>query len=295
MLSCITLFAQTSKGPKPPRDKFKVDWGKEFKGDSRTTADNIIGTIGEYTYVLKLGKKETYSIDKVDENLYVVKNVELKLKYNNTKLVFEELLMFNEKMYLVTSVKDKKKKVKSLYYQVIDNTLLDANEEPEKLSEINYESGNSRNSGSFGFKTSEDRSKLLIFYNLPFDKGEKEKFGFHVYDDKLGQIWERNIKLPYEEELFNIDHYNIDNAGNIYVVGKLYKEKAKDQRRGKPNYEYRLISYLQNEEERNEYKIALPDIFLREMNVVSLDNGDFQCVGFYSVESSNHVKSCYVL
>ncbi len=287
----ISIFAQSNQNQKGPKDKFKVEWGKEFK--SKNSADAVIGSDGEFTYILK--RRKGYSIDKVDENLNLIKNVELKLKHKGVDLTFEEILMFNNKIFLVTSVKDKRKKIKSLFYQTINITLLNTDSDPIKLSEINYDGGSHRNSGSFGFKTSEDESKLLIFYILPHDKGEKEKFGFHVYDNRLGEIWSRNIELPYAEELFKIEHYNIDNTGNIYVLGKLYKEKAKNSRRGKPNYEYRLVSYVQNQEKRIEYKIALPNVFLRDMNVVPLVNGDFRCIGFYSEKSSFNVKGSYVL
>ncbi len=77
--------------------------------------------------------------------------------------------------------------------------------------------GNVINSGNYDYSISQDSSKVLIYYNLLYRKGKSEQFGFIVLDKGFRKLWSRQITLPYKDELFDINDYIIDNAGNFLL------------------------------------------------------------------------------
>ena len=166
------------------------------------------------------------------------------------------------------------------------------------IAEISYQGNSKWNSGSFNHYVSENEEHLLIQYNLPYVKEESEKFGFHVFDKNLETVWEKEMTLPYKEELFGIEHFRISDKGNILLLGQLYEEKKearKRKREGKPNYTYHVISYTNNGETVNEYPIVVDDNFLTDMTIVEDDNQDIICAGFYSDKGTFSIKGSYFL
>jgi len=164
-----------------------------------------------------------------------------------------------------------------------------------KVGEIDYSGNRKLNAGNFGFELSDDSTKVLIYYNLPFDKGEKEKFGFHVYDNQFNPLWEKQVTLPYLEELFDVEDYEVDNSGNVHLLGLIYKEKRKTKRKGDPNYKYQILSYSNQGSALEEYPIQIKDKFLTDMQIAINEEQDIICGGFYSAEGTYSIEGSYFL
>ena len=47
-------------------------------------------------------------------------------------------------------------------------------------------------------------------------------------DKNLNQIWDKKVELPYQDQLFEIEGYQIDNQGNVHLLGILFNEKKKE-------------------------------------------------------------------
>lgn len=188
---------------------------------------------------------------------------------------------------------DKKTKVNTLYYRSIDKSTLAPNSERQEVCQITYEK--KRNDGNFNFIFSEDHTKLMLFYNLPYQKGEPEQFGYKVYGKDMNLLWEKSVTLPYKDELFSIEKTRVDNSGNAYLLGVLYKDKATAKRKGKPNFDYHVLSYTNKGERENEYLVKLKNKFITDMQIGIGKTGDIICGGFYSAVGTYSIKGTFYL
>ncbi len=192
---------------------------------------------------------------------------------------FEDVLYLNGELLLFSSLLDKDLQKKLLFVETVDKTSLTPNGDTRKIGEIDYD--RKRNSGSFGFKLSDDTSKVLIYYTLPYKEREAEKFGIQVFDTKMNQLWEEKITLPYANELFSLDSYQVDNEGNVVLLGRLYNQVAKERRNGEVNYKYIVLTYAPDDDVE-EYEAKIDGKFLTDMEIAVDKEGDLVCAGFYS-------------
>ncbi|MDH5381306.1 MAG: hypothetical protein OEW75_10665 [Cyclobacteriaceae bacterium] len=235
------------------------------------------------------------SLEHYDNKLKQIKSVELDLSSNNARRTYEFIIELNNTLFLYSSFKNQKDKKNYLFVQTINKTNLKLNDDLKKIAEIDYSNNSKNNAGNYNFKLSRKKSKVLIYYNLPFDKKENERFGLHVFDSKMNQLWEKEIILPYEEKLFSVEDYDVDSNGNVHLLGIVYDEKVKVSRKGKPNYKYHILSYHNSGNDLREYTANIGGKFLTDMQIAINDNNDIICAGFYSNEGTVSIMGSYFL
>lgn len=287
-----SLFAQTTT------DKADVLWGNEYEVDKKVTLSDIVYYNSDGFIALKSNNIEadrSPELAMFDNNMNFVKSAELELKYENKYRKFEDIIQFNDKLYLFTSFKNQKLDKNFLFMQTINTSSLTLNDDMSMIAEIDFSGKAKFNGGLFDCAISPDSSKMLVYYDLPYEKGTNEKFGFRSYDMNMNLLWEKEVSLPYKEELFDVERYRIDNEGNTYVLGRLFKDKKKVERKGLPNYNYLVISYTNSGNTVNEYPISITGKFITDMQIAIDDNLDIICGGFYSDEGTFSIKGSYYL
>jgi len=150
---------------------------------------------------------------------------------------------------------------------------------PVKLDEVKALS--SKKSGIFDFVLSEDSTKLLVYHNEPFSKGENEKFSYMVFDSGMNKIWDKEIELPYQDEDVTVSDYILDRQGNVHLLAKI---SDKDTRwiKGKPNFKYIVLSYFQDANELKEFELDLKERSVSEITLRLDAEGNLIVAGFYS-------------
>lgn len=285
-------FAQTKT------KKVNVKWGKIYKGKRTETVHEIMGHDNSAYYltrsIIKLFKVD-YFIDKYNKDLNRIQSQKLVLKDNDKKRDYEFSIYYNDKIYLFSSFKNQKLKKNYLFMQNVDKKTLALSNNLTKIAEIDYEGKSRLNSGAYNSIFSKDSSKFLIYYDLPYSKKTNEIFGFHVFDNKMTEIWKKQISLPYEDKLFEIEDYIVDSKGNVHLLGALYKKKVKSKRKGKPNYKFIILSYFNNGKDVIEYPIQLKEKFITDMKMAVDKKGDIVCAGFYSEKETFSIKGSYYL
>jgi hypothetical protein len=281
-------------------EKADIVWGPEKKSFKNVTLSDVVGYDETGIYALKqtkglFGLGATLFLEHYDQKMTLSKSVEFELKQQKEERDYEFILYLNHEMYLFSSITNKATKKNTLFVQGINKSNLQPDQELRKVAAIDY-AGNSRyNSGRFDFELSNDSSKVLIYYSLPYDKGESKKFGFHVLDDRMNPLWEKQVTLPYLEELFDVEDYEVDNEGNVHLLGLIFKEKRKEKRKGTPNYTYQILSYLNSGNRLREYPVKIEGKFLTDMQITINQDQDIICGGFYSTEGTFSIKGSYFL
>lgn len=278
-------------------DKVDIKWGAEQKASRTATLSDIIGFDENGIYAIKTrgGMNWGVNMEHYDYNYESVSSVKFDVEMNDRNMDLEMMVHLDEELYLFTSYRDGKAKKNSLFYQTVDKGSMNPKGTPQEIATIDYSGHTKWNSGVFNYDLSRDSSKVLIYYDMPYESGEAEKFGLRVFDKDLNELWSRDITLPYNDKLFQVVDYIVDNAGNVYLVGKLYREGVKNKVRGEANYTYQLLSYSGDGESMEEYEIKLKDRFIMDLKVAITDDLDIICGGFYSEHGKYSIKGSYFM
>jgi len=294
-MSILGLYSQSKS------KDVSVKWGEELKESKKSSLSDIVGFDETGFYALS-GKQSgiyvaniKYTVSHFSSDVKLKTEVELEIKDDKKDMEFEFIVQMDKKLYVFASLADKKANLNNLYVQSINKKTLQLNNDRKKIAEIPYESKLYKDRGSFNYKLSRDSSKINIFYNLPYEKNENEKFGFHVLDDQMNEIWSNNVVLPYTDELFVIESHIIDIEGNVHILGKKYEEKLKSTRKGEVNYDHLIISYYKGESSAREYVVKMEGKYLNEMKIEMNDDKEIICAGFYSNRGTSGADGSYFL
>lgn len=297
LLSCsvFTMFFQFSFGQQlEPR----VRWGKEFNAPKRSSLNDIIGYDNSGIYAIKerYGFGTTkFTLDHYNNDFTPSKSFDLDLEEDGKDCFVEEILQLKGKLYLFSSFPNSRTKKKILSIQQIDKASLKPETRKRKIAEIDFTGESKTNSGQFSVKVSRDSSKILVVYQVPFEKNEPEGFGFHVFTNTFEPLWEKDVIVPFENELFDIESIKVDNDGDVFLLGLIYKDKRKSKRKGTPNYKYQVFAYLEKGKTLKEYPVSLEDRFLTDMQIEILSNKNLICSGFYSEKGTYSIRGTYFL
>lgn len=273
-----------------------IKWGNTIQASRRGTLLDVVGHDNGGYYMLMQKKRKIY-LERYDNKLNFKKIAELKLTdYRGYKRYTENIIQAGDKLFLFSSVQNRKAKKNILLVQTINKKTLLPNRKIQEIATINYE--RRWNSGSFQSYISPDSSKIAVYYQLPYERGEREQFGFYIFDQELNEISKRKVKMPYKDSDFLIEDWEVDNEGNFYVYGIKYDERkeARSKRsQGKPSYVYHVLGYFQDESEDMNYPVKTDNYFLKDMKLVVDYNGDIVCAGLYSEKTSYNVLGAYYL
>lgn len=291
LTTLITLQAQIK--PK----NVNVKWGPEMKEPARSTITDIIA--GDNGQIFTIRTKASglfnvkYIIETYNESLKMTSVQDIELIHNGKELAYEFALYSNEKLYVFASFNNQKLKKNRLFAQELDTKNLNKKGKMTQIAET--DSRSKANDGSFNYEVSKDKSKIAILASAAYEKKAPDKFNAVVLDEDIKILWKKSIKLPYPDELYNYEIFRVDNEGNFYVQGILFKDKAKAKRKGKPNYSYLIHSYRDQGETTNQYKIALKDRFITDLNFKINKRNEIVCAGFYSDKGTYTIKGTYLI
>ncbi len=265
--------------------------GPEIKTQRRGTLEDIIGYDSEGYYMIRVEPQRFY-LERYDLDLNLSKSerIELGTGADRKQLEFAEQL--NGEIYLFTSQRDQSTKQNVLYSNLINRKTLKPVGSPRPMAAIGYRSRS--NDGFFDYDVSRDSSKLLIFHNAPYQANTEEKLGLSVFDNEMNPLWSKEIQLPFKDRLYNVERYQVDNQGNAYLLGIVYKGQVRVRRQGRPNYEYHLLAYNQGDS-YEEYLLNLGEKFITDMQFEITSSGDLICAGFYSEQGTKSVKGTFYL
>lgn len=304
-LCTLPTWAQTSMS-----DNVAIDWSPTLEERGTNTLEDIIGYDETGFYVLKrqekgagltfllgsnMGMKPDYTIERFGHDMKPQASRLLDLKHEGRKRDMEGILYFQDRLLMFTTFTDKGEKVKELFLEEIDKKTLQVKEERISLGQIDYEGHNKNNSGLFDYVISYDESKLFIYQSMPYDRRDFERFTFSVFDENLSKIWSKEITLPYTDKQFGVSRYRVDDNGNVYLLGRVFDKGNRLERGGEANYRYHILSYRNQGEEFQEYKVGIEGKFLNDMQLSVSNNEDLILAGFYSEDSPYSISGSFYM
>lgn len=275
---------------------FRLEWGPVLKSPDNSGLQKVFNVTDDGFSALRMKGANDFSrarlyIEQYDAAFQLRQSTPFKLKYKGKDLQYVDLLSIGGKSHLLTSYFNKSHKKNYLFAQALNRQQTGLSSSLRMIAEL--PSYNMFQEGSFGIHTSEDTNYVLIHASIPERKNEPEQFSFFVYDRTLERLWSKTVRLPYPASQYAVEDIQIDESGDVYVLGLLYGEGSKAIRRGQPNARYLITAYRAQGEEKKEYWVGLPDRFITDLTFKVNPTGDLVCAGFYSDRDANSVKGTY--
>lgn len=272
-----------------------IELGPEMKNEKNSFGAKILGkdedgfyierlTLSKNTSVFSLKVKYNYLLESYDMNMEKMNSVKIEDSKKEDRVIKEQLmnLLIKDKLFVFNTKTDLNSKMNSLEVDEIDKTSLYPIEQPKKIAELSYEEGNKRNKGGFFINVSNDSSKVLVYSMYPYEKGQMQKFKLQVFDNQFTELWNNDIELPYNEELFDVIELEVGNNGNVYLLGKVYEDKHRDKKRGEINYQYHILYYSSDNQKGLDTEIDSKNKFFNDISMSVNNNNQLVLVGLYT-------------
>ncbi len=224
---------------------------------------------------------------------------EMKLDDDGAERKYEFNAIVGGQIYVFTSFKNRKLKKTFLFSQTYNKKTLQLNADMKKVMEIDYSDEGKYDDANFRMRQSKDKSKILIHFSL-LNKGETVGYGFWVFDQKLNMLWQNENPATVdmnEDQVFQFRHFFIDNAGDVYLLGRMFdsgRELNKSERLKKksflsnkrfaqrePNYQFHVVAFRRKGNSVF-YKIEGGDKFITDLQLSVNDKQEIILAGFYA-------------
>jgi hypothetical protein len=277
---------------------FRLEWGPVLKAPDNSGLQKVFHVTDQGFSALRIKGASDFSraklfVEQYDASFQLRQSTPFKLRYKGKDLQYVDLLSLGGTSYLLTSYFNKSHKKNYLFAQEFTERQTGLSPRLRMIAEL--PSYNMFQEGSFGIHTSEDTSFILIHASIPEKKNDPERFAFFVYDNTMERIWSKTVRLPYPSGQYDVEDIQIDQAGNVYVLGLVYDGGKKSGRRGQPGSKYLITAYRAQGEEKKEYWIGLDDRFITDLTFKVNPSGQLICAGFYSDLGTNSVKGTYYM
>jgi hypothetical protein len=236
--------------------------------------------------------------------------LELKLKEDGVERDYEFAAQVGNEVYIFSSFQNRKLRKTFLFTETVNKKQFGLNKDLRKIAEVDWSNESKYDRANFGFRFSRDKSKLLIRYSLVNGDNEVLRFGICAMDNHFQVLWQNDGALPVKPgAIFNFKRFYIDNKGDVYVVGILFKsekELAKTSNMRKksllsrkrlvkrePNYVYQVISYTNKGKTVSDFVIGESGKFITDLTIGINDKQDILLTGFYADEGTVSVRGAF--
>ncbi|WP_291728659.1 hypothetical protein [Bernardetia sp.] len=277
ILYSFTVLGQVSN------ESVKINYSKEAETTNYEAFTNIIRSEdGYYAYKIKeKGIKGVISnlsryIEKYDKDMNFIGSIAIEFTQEGQEYVSIEHI--NNKLYVFSSITNKKENQHSLFIQEVDKASLKLDSKLVKLTSVSSDELINEDS-PFRISISPDNSKLAISYSTN-KKKDVYKITSQVYTtSSLDVIWEKEIELNYTNYLYKHQTILVDDFGNTHILGEKINPEKKIRKEPKSNYI--ITSIFNNGSIHKTYEIPKEKYFT-DLNIMLNTNQDIICTALYA-------------
>lgn len=298
-LICISFFSLLGLYPAEGFSQMadiaaELSWGSEQKAPAGSRMAKIIhsGTWGACIFRYRPGKgfnKDDYWLEYYDQRFAFQGRYELDIP-TKPRADVEDIVFHKGQLYLLMSrpAATPEEEISELIVRPLSPQGQVIREE-QLIAEIPLEEKYRRR--QFDLTYSRDSSYILLYNQLPFEREGPERFSLRVLDENFKMLWNLDEQLNYRDLGFNVEEYQIDKRGNVYLLGSYREEEG--NRRAPPIYH--LFTYHNDGKEVMEYILEIDGIGLRQMTFRLDRNGEIVCAGFFTMPGEKTVAGlCHV-
>jgi hypothetical protein len=267
-------------------DKINMTYGEEITDDYGKIV-KIIGEANNKIYTLVL-KKTNYFLKIFDSK--AMKQISLNPivlpELNDKDLEFEEMVLMNDKLYVIGSVFHRKdKKFTLVAMPISENGVLSTTMIPMFESIV----AKSADRGGFYFRKSPDDQTLLVMHTALFEKEDAMKYEIKLFDEMMKPIFSTEDKVSYDDNKkdyqFTISDFDTNNNDDVFlVVNEGYRDKKLKEKREKVELH---IFKKANNFKKEVVKIDVIDKEIINCRMLATSKNDIKLTGFFSSVREN--------
>jgi hypothetical protein len=290
-----------------PKSKVEINWSKEYDFNESKERLSIIGKDDNFFYATEKifeGFSETMNLLKYNNDFKEFSKMEIcREEKKMQKKLYRVFLNKYSNIYSISSTYDSKQKIKSFFVESIDKNSLKPNPSLTKIvdmtdqKETNSLSGfllHKLNNEYFDlFHRSPDSSKYATIILNMSETIKKEKFYIKVFDDNMKTLWDKMVTLPFDDELYQIVEAKVSNDGDLYIIGKIYDNKAVDEKKGKSNYKFQILRFEKAKENPDIIELGTDGKFISSLTLSFTPNKDLDIHGFYSTKEQKDIQGTF--
>ena len=280
-------------------------FAQEFSGTDLTMelSDPIISKRNYHGYFIVGDDNVVFSRNTIKKKPYIIRyNKELE---EDTRVLLEPDIVpkrsyiesvssFNGGLVIFYSTLEKATRTNTLYYAVLSQDDLSTLEEPTKVFGMTYTT--KRNSGNFSISMSKDSSKLLVFANTPTKRSKtaKDQFNVVIINQDFSVMWDDKLTVPYADRDFSLMDFDVDNQGNVYIMGQLRQNKKSGRSSRSREPGYKILRFTEDGDQER-FDLKLTDKNISDIGYRIKENGDLICAGLYSNKGWGRAAGAFYL
>lgn len=283
LLLSFVLNAQKSVSP--------IMWGEEYKSGGYYINKEIVSYTNDELIVMysrykgAMVQEPTCFVEKFKAN-NLVDSKELEMPPTTDYKMPEKMIQVGSEYYLFYTATNLHTQTSSLFCQTVDIKTLQFSSDPKKMYVLDCKGARNAFRAKYLIMQSPDKKMCAIIRKRDEKDASPFQFEVEVFDENMKTIWSKSYSLPYSEELFDEVKVSLSNEGDVFMLGKEYVGKRREDVKNKVNYYFRLLCYTKNGEQTNDVKLFSDIGIVSEMTMALSDNNTVICAGFYSITST---------
>jgi hypothetical protein len=145
------------------------------------------------------------------------------------------------------------------------------------------------------FVHSADSSTMLAFFSERWDKFEREKIQFILFNEQLQSTLNRSIEFPYAGNKFSVHSAKVDASGRVYLLVRLETQEKKARNKEQASYRYSLVTFTGDSSEVEDYEIVLPEHRIVDIRFIPEENGQITFSGFYASNVARQTEGVFFM
>ena len=278
----------------------KVEIGPEFKtnGDLYVWNHLYSDAGGHYILLVEenrgyfLYKKFTPTLQKYDRAFKLVQSREIELEGSDIR--FDDMLSAGQKFVLCTNYDNKKTQKVSVNAAVVG--LAATVRQNRQIASLPYDNKDNF-PDEIKWKVSADTSKILLAAWADNDEAKLQTRLFvSVMDNNLGEIWQQNYTLPYNQEELKILNVLVSNTGQVYLTAKVYLDKKAAKKKDGPEpllHKMVIFSMDGGSEKIRETSPEIPGKFVTDLSISTGKSGELYCGGIYTNDKQGVIQGFF--
>lgn len=262
-------------------DKLSMTYGEEITDDKGKIV-KIIGEANNKIYSLVL-KKSDYFLKIFDSKAMkqIAVNPIVLPELNDKDIEFEEVVLLNDKLYVIGSVFHRKEKKFTLVaISVTEDGILSTN----MITLFESIVAKSSDRGGFYFRNSPDDKMVLIMHTALFEKEDAMKYEIKLFDEQMKTYFSTEDKVSYDDNKkdyqFTISDFDVNYKDDVFlVVNEGYRDKKLKEKVEK--IEIHVFKQA-NKYLKEVVKIEVKDEEIINCKMLSTQKNTIKLTGFYS-------------
>lgn len=263
-------------------DKLSMTYGEEITDDKGKIV-KMIGEKNDKIYTLVLKGSSNYFLKIFDSK--AMKQISLNPivlpEINDKDIDFEEVVLLNDKLYVIGSVfNSKEKKFTLVAISVSESGILGTN----MITLFESIVAKRSDRGGFYFKNSPDDAMLLVMHTALFDKEDAMKYEIKLFDEQMKTFFSTEDKVAFDDEKkdfeFTIADFDVNNKDDVFLV---ISEGFRDRKLKEKREKIELHVFKQaNKYIKEVVRFDIKDQEIVNCKMLATAKNTVKLVGFYS-------------